>query len=91
VKGQGRLAPRFGAEDLHDPAPGHTAHTQGDVQAQGPGGNGRDIDFLRAPQAHDGPFAELTLDLGDRQIDGFRFVRIPCHALLRFKFGCIGS
>ena len=43
VQGDGRLAARFRAEDLDDPAAGQTLAAQGDVQAQGAGGDAVDV------------------------------------------------
>jgi len=79
VEGQRCLAARFRTIDLDDPSPGHAAHSQGDVQAEGSRGNYRDIDLLRSPQLHDGPFAELPLDLTDGQIHSLVPVHIYPH------------
>ena len=63
MQGQGRLAGRFRAEDLHHPSPGHTADAQGQIQAQRAGGNNGNIDGLILPHPHDGASAELFFNL----------------------------
>src|SRR6185295_7830986 len=44
----------------------------------------RDAQGLPLPQAHDGPFAELPLDLGERSVDRLHTVCLRiCHGILR--------
>jgi hypothetical protein len=68
MEGEGGLARGLGAVDLGDAAARDAADAGGRVQIDGPGGDGGhlDPDGVRA-HAHDGPFAELLLDLGDGQ------------------------
>jgi len=67
VQGQGRLAGGLRPVDFGDAALGDAAHAKGDVETDGAGGNHRDGDQGGAVvHAHDGPFAELALDGGQR-------------------------
>ena len=64
VQRQGGLAARFGAEDLHHPAPRHPAHAQGEVERQRAGGDGGHPQGRRiVAQPHDGALAILPFDL----------------------------
>src|SRR5262245_45271612 len=62
VQGHGRLAARFGAEDLDDPAAWKALAAQSDVEAQGAGGNPLHVERRVLSQLHDGALAELFLD-----------------------------
>ena len=65
VQGESRLAARFGAEDFHDSAVRNALAAQGQVEREAAGRDARYLaDMVRA-QGHDGPLAELLLDLGD--------------------------
>ena len=59
------------------PSARQTAYAQGNIQAQRAGGDDLDVfnDFAFA-QAHDGAFAELLLNLGQRDLQGFGFFRV---------------
>src|SRR5215210_1293742 len=65
VQGEGRLAARFGTEDLDDPAPGDPADPEGYVEGQGAGRNGGDPLSVLVAHAHDRTLPELPLYLGD--------------------------
>ena len=80
VKGQRGLARRLRAVDLHDPSPGDSADPEGQVQGQGTGGNGRDIQHLVLAHLHDGAPAELLLDLRDGLLYRPLPVLLLCHA-----------
>ncbi|MNN27166.1 hypothetical protein D3C81_1406930 [compost metagenome] len=62
-QGQGGLARGLRTVDLDDPALGQTADTEGDIQPQRAGGNGRNRLALVVAHAHDRALTELTLDL----------------------------
>ena len=66
VQGQRGLAARFGAEDFDHAAAGDALAAQGDVQRQAAGGDAADRRGGADAQRHDGPFAELLFDLGQR-------------------------
>ena len=70
VQADGGLARALGPEDLHDAAPGDAADAERDVERQragrddgdpGPGGV--------LAELHDGAFAELLLDLLERDVE----------------------
>ena len=63
VQGDGRLAARFRAEDLDDPAARQPPAAQGDVEAQAPVVMPWTSWRRALAQLHDGAFAELLLDL----------------------------
>ncbi len=69
LQGQGGFAGRFRTIDLGDPALGQTADTEGDIEAQGPGGNDRHVLGLLRAETHDRALAELSLDLADCVVD----------------------
>ncbi|MND38289.1 hypothetical protein D3C80_289910 [compost metagenome] len=62
-EGQGGLAGGFGTVDLDDTAFRQAADAEGDVQAQGAGGNGRDGLAVMVAHAHYRALAELLFDL----------------------------
>ena len=57
------LAGRFRSVDLDDAAARKAADAEGDVEAEGAGRDGLDLDRLVALEAHDRAFAEAALDL----------------------------
>ena len=66
-----RLARRFRAEDLDDAPARHAADSEGIIEADRPGGDGRDGGHgILLAQAHDRALAELFLDLADGHLDG---------------------
>jgi hypothetical protein len=69
VQRQGRLARRLRPEDLDYAAPRESAHAERDIQGEGAGGDGRDVDLLAATQPHDRALAELLVDLCERGLD----------------------
>ena len=66
VQGQRGLAARFGPEDFDHAAAGDALPAQGDVQRQAAGWNSADGRGRADAQRHDGPFAKLLFDLGQR-------------------------
>ena len=76
--------------------PGHAAHPQRQVQPQAAGGDGLHLQGGAVAQLHDGPFAELLFDLGQRGAQRFLFgvrlglfdrrghrrILIFCHTLM---------
>ena len=61
------LARRLGAVNFNHPAARQTADAQGNVQAQRAGRNHLDVlDHLAGAQFHDGAFAKLLFNLGQR-------------------------
>ena len=69
VQGQRGLAARFRAENLDDTSTRNPLPSQGHVQRQAAGGNAGDAAADSGAQGHDGPFAELLLDLGDGRFE----------------------
>ncbi|MNS88177.1 hypothetical protein D3C72_1221410 [compost metagenome] len=69
-QGQRGFTGRLRAVDLDDTAFWQTANAQGNVQAQGASGNGRDRLTLVVAHAHDRAFTELTLDLPQGRSQG---------------------
>ena len=66
-----RLARRLGPEDFDDAAPRHPSDAKRVVDADRPGRNRLDhLNRAFLTQAHDRAFAELLLDLADRQFHG---------------------
>ena len=79
MQSDGGLAGRFRPVDFDDASPRDTAHTQGDVQRQGPGRDGFHVHFrARFAEAHDGAFAEVLLYLMHSAVKRPQFV-IVCH------------
>ncbi len=73
VQGQGRLARGLGAVDLDDPAPREAADAEGQVERDGPGRDGLDVDRRALlAELHDRALAELLFDLGQGRLDGLR-------------------
>ncbi len=66
----------FRPVDLHDPSLGQAAKTERDVEAQGPGGYGRNSVSFVVTQAHDAALAELALNLPKRRLQRFLLVLI---------------
>ena len=88
VQGQGGLPRRFRPVDLDDPAPGNAADPQGQVQAQGAGGDDGDLDLFVLPQAHDGALAVMLFDLPQRLGQGLVFFGgIGGHGFLFLHLG----
>ncbi|MNY61131.1 hypothetical protein D3C86_1977750 [compost metagenome] len=67
---QGGFTRGFRTVDLDDTAFWQAANAQGNVQAQGAGGNGRNRLALVIAHAHDRAFTELTLDLPQGRSQG---------------------
>ena len=63
AQGQGGFTRGFRAVDFHDPPLRQPANTQGYIQPQRTGGDGRHALALAIAHAHDGTFAELALNL----------------------------
>ena len=79
----------FRAEDLDDAAARQALAAQGDVEAQGPGGDARHVRGERiAAQLHDGAFAELLFDLGQGV---FQFTIMGCFRHFTTPSGLIRS
>ena len=76
VQGKRRLTGGFRTVDLDDPALGQAADAEGDVQAQGAGGDGRDRLALMVAHAHDRAFAELAFDLSQGRGQGALLVLV---------------
>ena len=66
MEGEGGLAGAFRAVNLHHPTLG-IATAQGQVQGEGAGGGGFNPHAGGIPQPHDGPLAEVALDLIEHQ------------------------
>lgn len=62
VQGEGRFARGFGAVDFGDPALGDAADAEGEVYADGPGGDHRDFDMDIIGKLHHGALAEFAFD-----------------------------
>ena len=75
VVSEGRLAGRLGAEDLGDAAPGEAADTQGDVEGERAGRDGRGLYDVHVTEAHDGTVPELTVNLAQRGLEGLSSFR----------------
>ncbi|MCY1312036.1 hypothetical protein D9M70_624170 [compost metagenome] len=75
-EGQGGLAGGFGTVDLDDTAFRQAADAEGDVQAQGAGGNGRDGLAVMVAHAHYRALAELLLDLAQGSSQGALLVLV---------------
>ena len=72
VKRHGGLTAGLRAIDLDDPSPRNAAQSQGDIQAQGAGGDGLYIHIRGGiAQLHHGALAVGLLDLGQRRIQCF--------------------
>ncbi|MNN62151.1 hypothetical protein D3C81_1774320 [compost metagenome] len=69
-QGQRGFTGRLRTVDLDDTAFWQAANAQGNVQAQGAGGNGRNRLALVIAHAHDRAFTELTLDLPQGRSQG---------------------
>ena len=68
MQGQGGFAGGFRAEYLNDPSLGNSADPEGQVEAQGPGGNGfNGRHLIVGAKAHDAPLAELFFNLAHGQ------------------------
>ena len=59
VESQGGFARRLGAEDFRNPAAGQTTDAERQIQTDGAGGNGADIDLGFVAQLHNRSLAEL--------------------------------
>src|SRR5438105_13434259 len=70
-----RLARRFGAEDLDDPAAGQAADSEREVEAERTGGNRADGNRRAVVHLHHRALAELALDLAERDVECF----MPVH------------
>ena len=62
VQGEGRFARGFGAVDFGDPALGDASDAEGEVYADGPGGDHRDFDMDIIGKLHHGALAEFAFD-----------------------------
>ncbi len=80
LQGQGGLARGFRAVDLGDPPPGDSAYSQGDIQADGPGGNGRYGLMCPVGQAHDRSLAVFALNGPDGSFQGLFLHIFRAHA-----------
>ncbi len=76
VQSDGGFTGGLRAENLDDPAPGHAAHAQGDVQIDASRGDGGDV------QLHDGSLAELLFDLRKGYFKGFFLIQHSDTVLL---------
>ena len=65
-----RLARGLRAEDLDDAAARQAADPQGDVEGEGPGGDGRNGHLGLVAHLHDRALAVLPLDLAQRGVEG---------------------
>src|SRR5215208_1370694 len=72
---EGRLAARFGSEDLHDATPRETADAQGEVEGQCSGRNAGYALALLVTHPHDRTLPELPLNLRDGGVYGFGLVQ----------------
>ncbi len=77
LEGQSGLAAGLRAVDLDDAAPGHTADAEGGIEGQRAGGYDPDVE-VGAPLAegHDGPLAELRLDLIGGELEHLLFILV---------------
>ena len=82
VKGDGGLTGGFGAVDLDDATARQPANTKGYVEGEGARGDHLNRGTRVIAEAHDGPFAELLVDLGECEFEGL----IPLIALAVFSF-----
>ena len=91
VQSQRSFTRGFGAVDLDDTAAGHTADTQGQVQAQAAGGDGVDLHGDVGAQLHHGAFAKLFFDLRQGRFQRLLLVRGRAGGLgCRIFFCCHG-
>src|SRR5918994_174802 len=75
VQSEGRLAARLGTEDLHDAAPRHASHAQGEVEGQCSRRDRGDALALLVTHPHDRTLPELPLYLGDGGVYGLGLVQ----------------
>ena len=71
VQGQRGLARGFRAVNFGDASFGDAAYAERQIEADGAGGDGGDLDVGRIFQAHDGSLAVLAFDGGERGGEGF--------------------
>src|SRR5205807_1629001 len=75
VQRQGGLARGFRTINLDHPATRQAADAERNVEAERAGGDGLDVHRLAVlAEPHDRALAERALDLGERGIEGLRFV-----------------
>ena len=68
--GERGFARRLRAENLGDAAAGNAADTEGDVEREGAGGDGRDLGHsMWIAETHHGALAEVLGDLLDRAVE----------------------
>ena len=85
VQGEGSLARGLGPVDFHHPALGHATHAEGDIQAQGTGGDDFHIaHHAGIAHAHDRALAKLLLDLAQGGGQGLLAVFVHCYSCLGF-------
>ena len=72
-----RLPGSLGAEDLDDAAAREPADAECEVERERAGRDGSDRDLRPVAHAHDGPFAEVPLDLAERDVERF----LSLHAI----------
>ena len=77
-----RLPRGFGAEDLDDAVARQPADTERHVERERPCRDRSDRDLRTVAHAHDGPLAELSLDLSERNVErllAFHDFILPAH------------
>src|SRR3954454_20521000 len=81
---QSRLAGSFRAIDFDYPAARHTANSERNIESERTGGDGRNVfDDATLAEFHNRAFAELLLNLTDREVKGFLSIYVhenppPC-------------
>ena len=73
------LARRLGPEDLDHPAPGQAADPEGEIEREGTGGDDLHQHRPLLAHPHDGPLAELLVDLAEGHLEGL--VPLHCHVV----------
>ena len=86
VDGQRGLAAGLRAVDLDDPSSRIAADTQGVIQGDGAGRNDGNFLGRLVSHLHNGAFAVVLLDLGDRCLQGFQLLGILRGARIRHFF-----
>ena len=69
VHGHGGLARGLGTVDLDHPAPGQAADAEGEIEGQGPRGDGLDVHRRLVAHLHDRTLAVGLLDLADGHLE----------------------
>src|SRR4029077_4432129 len=82
VHGEGRLAGRLRTVDLGDASAWEATDAEGEVEGQRPGGDRLDVHVRAFAHLHDGALAELLVDLGESDVEGFVAVSVHCGVSL---------